>query len=311
MLSRILSNTMVYLLSVAKQEYRPLTGVAAGIVRQACKLSDKALLDWRQYRSITEARMIHVEETFIVPDWPAPANIRAVVTTRHGGVSKPPFDSLNVAFHVGDEASVVVENRRRLFNSLNAIAPCGPPQWLQQVHGTDVIEAYSEPKKRAQIFPEADAVTTTHRGLPCVVMTADCLPVFFASETGTRVAVAHAGWRGLCNGVLENTLAKFDNPAEVLCWLGPAIGPDAFEVGADVRDAFLGVDPAAAGAFVPAGQPGKYLADLYALARQRLTRAGVGMVSGGEHCTWRDADRFYSFRRENRTGRMASVIWIA
>lgn len=254
---------------------------------------------------------MRAEDSLILPDWPAPANVRAVVTTRTGGVSAAPFDSFNLAFHVGDDAPAVVENRRRLFNILNELAPCGPPQWLQQVHGTQVVDAFSEPKKRAQLVPEADAVTTTQRGLPCVVMTADCLPVFFCNETGTRVAVAHAGWRGLCNGVLENTLAAFDNPAEVICWLGPAIGPAAFEVGGEVRDAFLAVDPAAVSAFEPVpGDGGKYLADLYELARQRLTRAGVGMVSGGGLCTYTDQDRFYSYRRESRTGRMASVVWL-
>ncbi|MDO8331420.1 MAG: peptidoglycan editing factor PgeF [Fluviicoccus sp.] len=253
---------------------------------------------------------MHAEDSLILPDWPAPANVRAVVTTRQGGVSQAPYDSFNLAFHVGDEAPAVVDNRRQLFTRLNDIAPCGPPQWLQQVHGTEVVDAFSEPKKRAQLVPEADAVTTTQRGLPCVVMTADCLPVFFCNETGTRVAVAHAGWRGLCHGVLENTLAKFESPAEVLCWLGPAIGPDAFEVGEDVRQAFLAVDPSAASAFDATAQPGKYLADIYELARQRLTRAGVGMVSGGGLCTYTDAARFYSYRRNSQTGRMASVIWL-
>ena len=133
---------------------------------------------------------MHVEDSLILPDWPAPANVRALVTTRQGGVSQAPYDSFNLAFHVGDEAPAVVENRRHLFTRLNEIAPCGPPQWLQQVHGTEVVDAFSEPKKRAQLVPEADAVTTTQRGLPCVVMTADCLPVFFCNETGTRVAVA-------------------------------------------------------------------------------------------------------------------------
>lgn len=254
---------------------------------------------------------MRIEDALILPDWPAPPNVRALVTTRDGGVSQAPYDSLNVAFHVGDDAPAVVENRRRLFATLNEIAPCGPPQWLQQVHGTVVIEAFNEPKKRAQLVPDADAVTTTQRGLPCVVMTADCLPVFFCNQSGTRVAVAHAGWRGLCHGVLENTLARFENPAEVLCWLGPAIGPDAFEVGEDVRDAFLRADPAAASAFRSGDAPGKYLADLYELARQRLTRAGVGMINGGGLCTFRDEQRFYSYRRNSRTGRMASVIWLA
>lgn len=249
-------------------------------------------------------------DSFIVPEWPAPPNVRAIVTTRVGGVSVAPFDSFNLAFHVNDNAVAVVENRRKLLVALNEIAPCGPPQWLQQVHGTDVVDAFSEPKLRAQTVPEADAVTTTHRGLPCVVMTADCLPVFFSDRNGNRVAVAHAGWRGLCNGILENTLARFTNPAEVMCWLGPAIGANAFEVGAEVRDAFMKVDKSAASAFV-AKANGKYHADIYELARQRLVKAGIGMISGGEMCTVSDSERFYSYRREQTTGRMASIIWLA
>ena len=249
-------------------------------------------------------------DSFIIPEWPAPPNVRAVVTTRVGGVSVAPFDSFNLAFHVNDNAVAVVENRRKLLTALNEIAPCGPPQWLQQVHGTEVVDAFSEPKIRAQNVPEADAITTTHRGLPCVVMTADCLPVFFSDRNGNRVAVAHAGWRGLCNGILENTLARFTNPAEVMCWLGPAIGASAFEVGADVRDAFMKVDKSAASAFV-AKANGKYYADIYELARQRLVKAGIGMISGGEMCTVSDGERFYSYRREQTTGRMASIIWLA
>ena len=225
-------------------------------------------------------------DSFIIPEWPAPPNVRAVVTTRVGGVSVAPFDSFNLAFHVNDNAVAVVENRRKLLTALNEIAPCGPPQWLQQVHGTEVVDAFSEPKIRAQNVPEADAVTTTHRGLPCVVMTADCLPVFFSDRNGNRVAVAHAGWRGLCNGILENTLARFTNPAEVMCWLGPAIGASAFEVGADVRDAFMKVDKSAASAFV-AKANGKYYADIYELARQRLVKAGIGMISVKCPCLWK------------------------
>lgn len=251
-----------------------------------------------------------LSESFIKPEWPAPPNVHAVVTTRVGGVSSAPYDSFNLAFHVGDHAATVVENRRKLLTALNEISPCGPPQWLQQTHGTEVVDAFSEPKLRAQTVPEADAVTTTQRGLPCVVMTADCLPVFFSDRNGNRVAVAHAGWRGLCYGVLENTLARFTNPAEVMCWLGPAIGVNAFEVGAEVRDAFIKVDESAVSAFV-AKANGKYHADIYELARQRLVTAGIGMISGGEMCTFSDSERFYSYRREQTTGRMASIIWLA
>lgn len=251
-----------------------------------------------------------LKDSFIKPDWPAPTNVCAVVTTRLGGNSAAPYDSFNLAFHVGDEPSHVVENRRKLLVALNEIAPCGPPQWLQQVHGTEVIDAFSEPKRRAQTVPEGDAVFTIQRGLPCVVMTADCLPVFFCDQSGYRVAVAHAGWRGLANGILENTLAKFTNPAEVMCWLGPAIGPTAFEVGAEVRELFVRNNAMADSAFIPQGN-GKYLADIYSLARQRLMKAGIGMISGGHLCTVTEQEKFFSYRREHTTGRMASIIWLS
>lgn len=244
----------------------------------------------------------------IIPDWPVPAHVRAAVTTRNGGVSAVPYNSLNLGTHVNDEPPAVATNRARLLEALNRIASCENAQWLNQVHGITVIEAEADADKRLGFVPDADAVTTTQKGLPCVVMTADCLPVFFTDKQGTRVAVAHAGWRGLCDGVLEATLACFDNPKDVLCYLGPAIGPEAFEVGAEVRAAFVAKHAEASDAFVLQAN-GKYLADIYALARLRLK--GVAGIYGGSDCTVSDKDRFFSYRRDGQTGRLASVIWLS
>lgn len=237
----------------------------------------------------------------IRPDWPLATEVRACVTTRAGGVSEGRYRGLNLGDHVGDEPAAVAENRRRLLEQLGLKRPA---QWLRQVHGTTVVEAKDDGRVR-----EADACWSSQSGLACIVMTADCLPVFFSD--GRCVAVAHAGWRGLVAGILENTLAVFSNPADVHCWLGPAIGPNAFEVGDDVRDAFRLVQPEAADAFrTHDGQSGKWFADLYRLARQRLEGAGVASVSGGGFCTFGDAARFYSYRRDGQTGRMASLIWL-
>lgn len=237
---------------------------------------------------------------FITPDWPAPANIRALSTTRHGGYSQAPFDSLNLGTHVGDDAQTVASNRERLRQHLPA-----EPFWLNQVHGTRVVEACS-----SAALPDADASVAHAAGLVCTIMTADCLPVLFCSTTGDRVAAAHAGWRGLCDGILENTVAALQCPSDdIMAWLGPAIGPQAFEVGDEVRAAFVAHSPAAASAFAPA-QAGKWLADLYQLARQRLADCGVTQIYGGEYCTYRDQERFFSYRREGKTGRMASLIWL-
>jgi YfiH family protein len=252
-----------------------------------------------------------ITPTLLIPDWPSPASVHAVVTTRAGGVSPAPWDSLNLGTHVGDDPVRVQENRARLQAALESIAPAQPPQWLNQVHGTRVVEAEPDAGRRGSWLPDADAVTTARAQLPCVVMTADCLPVFFCDRAGTRVAVAHAGWRGLCEGVLEATLAAFPAPADVLAWLGPAIGPDAFEVGGEVREAFLARQPEAAAQFRPGPNAGRYLADLYGLARLRLAAAGVTAVSGGGLCTYSDRERFYSYRRDGQTGRLASVIWLA
>ncbi|ROM76825.1 multi-copper polyphenol oxidoreductase [Pseudomonas brassicacearum] len=236
---------------------------------------------------------------WLIPDWPAPGRVKACVTTRGGGVSLAPFDSLNLGDHVGDDPAAVAENRRRLTDHF-AITPA----WLQQVHGIAVVEA--DPAQVAT----ADASWTATPGIACAAMTADCLPVLFCNRAGTRVGAAHAGWRGLANGVLEATLDSLEVPAdEILAWLGPAIGPQAFEVGPEVREAFIAQLPQAAQAFVPSRNAGKFLADIYALARLRLAARGVTAVYGGGLCTVTDP-RFFSYRRAARTGRFASLIWI-
>lgn len=248
----------------------------------------------------------------LIPDWPSPPQVRALVTTRAGGVSRAPYDSLNLGDHVEDDPVAVSGNRELLERALNRLAPATAPLWLKQVHGLRVVEPPAEPTQRRVWIPEADAATTTLTGVPITVMTADCLPAFFCDRAGTRVAVAHAGWRGLCDGVLEATAATFAEPSQVLVWLGPAIGPASFEVGDEVRAAFMAQDPAAGDAFVPSpGRPGAWLGDLYRLARQRLARVGITAVTGGGLDTFSDHERFYSFRRDSRTGRMASVIWLA
>lgn len=256
----------------------------------------------------------HHEIPLITPQWPAPNNVHAVVSTRAGGVSAAPWQSLNLGLHVQDRAEAVQENRARLLAQLQKISPCQPQaQWLNQVHGTAVIEV----KKHTDVSlaPNADAVTTRLRGVPIVVMTADCLPVFFCDKNGEQIAVAHAGWRGLCDGVLEKTLSFFAQPADVLAWLGPAIGPQKFEVGADVRAAFLEKNTAHAEevlrCFLPSENAGKFLANIYSLATLRLKNAGVQHISGGDFCTVSDVNRFFSYRRDGQTGRMASVIWLA
>ncbi|MBJ7538278.1 peptidoglycan editing factor PgeF [Marinomonas transparens] len=233
--------------------------------------------------------------------WPAPQNIHAYVSTRQGGVSGAPFKGLNMGAHVGDALAAVTENRHLFTESLalpNSLV------WLNQVHGTEVACLPS-----ACLPDAADAAFSAQKNQVCAVLTADCLPVFFCNKAGTQVAVAHAGWRGLCDGVLEATLEYFDNKADVLAWFGPAIGPTAFEVGDEVKEAFMAILPQAELAFFPK-QEGKWLADLYLLARQRLEVAGVSQIYGGDYCTFTDEPHFYSYRRDGKTGRMASVIWI-
>lgn len=236
---------------------------------------------------------------WLTPDWPAPASVRACVTTREGGVSEAPFDSLNLGDHVDDRPEAVAENRRRLTEHFSI-----QPAWLQQVHGIAVVHA--DPG----VVATADASWTATPGIACAAMTADCLPALFCNRAGTRVAAAHAGWRGLAAGVLEATLDSLDVPAdEVLVWLGPAIGPKAFEVGPEVREVFINQLPEAAEAFVPSNNAGKFMADIFLLARLRLAERGVTAVYGGGFCTVTDP-RFFSYRRASRTGRFASLVWL-
>ncbi|WP_165857628.1 peptidoglycan editing factor PgeF [Marinobacter sp. JSM 1782161] len=240
----------------------------------------------------------------LIPDWPTPPGVRAVVTTRFGGVSEAPFKSLNLGDHVGDEPKSVAENRARLADALGM--PNDSFGWIRQVHGTDLVQLPGDAGS------EADAAWTRERRTVCAILTADCLPALFCSQAGDQIAAAHAGWRGLAGGVLENTLAAFPSPGSVRVWLGPAIGQDAFQVGPEVRDVFVEEDPALARAFQPSVRPGYFLADLCALARARLLKAGVpeGQIYGGEYCTYSDIERFYSYRRDGQTGRMASLIWL-
>ncbi|MDD3517085.1 MAG: peptidoglycan editing factor PgeF [Chromatiales bacterium] len=236
------------------------------------------------------------------PDWPAPPGVRAVSTTRAGGVSGGPYASLNLGDHVDDDPAMVRQNRRILRETLALPAE---PLWLSQVHGVRVVDAAT-----AAPGAQADAAVAFEPGVVCTVMTADCLPVLFCDLEGTRVGVAHAGWRGLCDGVLEATVAALDcAPRRLLAWLGPAIGRAAFEVGDEVREAFRARDAGAGEAF-RSSPNGHWLADIYALARRRLTACGVTAIYGGGLCTHDDAARFFSYRRERVTGRMASLIWL-
>ena len=262
------------------------------------------------------------EPELIRPDWPdCPANIGAFATTRRGGVSKAPFDDgqggggLNLGRHVGDEAQDVEANRALL----QAALPCAPA-WISQVHGAAVADAVQAARAGAAGVPlTADACVSSDRGGVCVVMTADCLPVLFADVDGKVVGAAHAGWRGLAAGVLAETVAAMHarGAGEITAWLGPAIGAAQFEVGADVLNAFMAnasdMDQRThiLGAFRPHGErAGKYLCNIYALARMALAHEGVTRVSGGNYCTATEQDRFYSYRRDNVTGRQATLIWI-
>ena len=266
------------------------------------------------------------QHPWLIPHWPElPGHVGACSTTRLGGVSAAPYDDgqggggLNLGVHVGDQPEHVLRNRELLRAQLPA-----EPFWLNQVHGTAVAQAGSRVAATAathagHIPPDADASIAHHPGQVCAIMTADCLPVLFCDRAGTVVAAAHAGWRGLAGGVLGRTVAamRASGAGEILAWLGPAIGPQQFEVGADVLAAFMaGVSDAQAerevlAAFrIIAGKPGKYLADIYALARSMLRRDGVLSIAGGEYCTVSDPARFYSYRRDGVTGRQASLIWI-
>ena len=248
---------------------------------------------------------------FIAADWPAPAQVHAGVSTRNGGSSAAPWDSLNLAQHVGDDAAAVARNRRILAAALDLPAE---PTWLEQVHGCTVVEA-----RRDGIVRTGDAAHTSAPGVVCAVMTADCLPVLLTDRAGTQVAAVHCGWRGLAAGVLAATVARFASPGtELLAWLGPAISQRAFEVGAEVREAFLApcreesARGAVRAAFLPARDgASRYHADLYALARVALAALGVNRVYGGGFCTVGSPELFYSYRRDGLTGRMASLIWIS
>jgi YfiH family protein len=239
----------------------------------------------------------------LTPEWPVPPKVHAAFTLRSGGVSTAPFDSLNVGTHVGDEAAAVTENRRRVRAQLRLPEE---PAWMEQVHGIEVIDL---DVYRPAAGIAADAAITRRAGPVCAVQVADCLPVLLAARDGSAVAAAHAGWRGLAAGVLEATVRRLEvNPGGLIAWLGPAIGQAHFEVGEDVRSAFFGPDAAAANAFV-ANARGRWQCDLAGLARRRLTMLGVTAVFGGEWCTYANASRFFSFRRDGRCGRMAALVW--
>jgi YfiH family protein len=242
---------------------------------------------------------MNLHPDWIVPDWPAPANVKAFITTRAGGSSIGPYAGLNLGLRTDDDPLAVEANRRRL----RAALP-GEPKWLRQVHGCEVVDADA-----LAGVPEADAAVARSANTVCAVLVADCIPVLLADRAGSAVAIAHAGWRGLARGVLERAMERLDRPPEeLLAYLGPGIGSGAFEVGADVRDAFLAGDAQAEAAFRPRS-PGKWMADLFLLARQRLARCGVTRIHGGDLCTHSDPRRFYSYRRDGATGRMAALIW--
>jgi len=249
-----------------------------------------------------------IAEDIIVPDWAAPVNVHACTSTRRGGFSSGPFASLNLAAHVGDDAAAVAVNRRRLRMALDLPTE---PLWLNQVHGCEAVSADCDVDPDVDEARSADAAVSRQPGHVCAVLTADCLPLLLCDRAGTVCAAVHAGWRGLHRGIIEATLARLAVPVtELLAWLGPAIGPERFEVGPEVRAAFLAQDGGATSAF-HAGAGDRWLADIYALARRRLSAAGVTAVSGGELCTVSDPGRFFSYRRDGRTGRMATLIWLA
>lgn len=241
-----------------------------------------------------------LHDHLIIPNWPAPPNIRALQTTRIGGFSRAPYDSLNLGSHVADAPLDVARNRMLL----NTLMP-SEPVWLEQVHGIVVANADS-----ASCLPQADACIAAHRSAVCVVMTADCLPVLLCDQQGTVVGAVHAGWKGLAAGVIEAAVQAMNVPTQnLMAWLGPAISQQAFEIGAEVREIFIAADPQAEGAFV-AGQDGKWRADIYALASLRLNALGITQIYGGDYCTYKDAEKFFSYRRDGVTGRMGTFIWL-
>ncbi len=247
--------------------------------------------------------VIDSNSPFICPQWPAPKQVKAYSSTRLGGVSVSPFGSLNLGAHVGDDAQSVTANRKLFARQI------GMPnslRWLNQVHGCDTVRLPSN--KVGDIA--ADASFTQVKQQVCAVMTADCLPLLVCNEKGTQVAACHAGWRGLYDGVIESCIAQFEATEGLMVWLGPAIGANAFEVGSEVRLAFIDKDSCAELAFKPSTNEGKWLADIYLLAKQRLTRLGIDQIYGGDFCTYENEEHFFSYRRDQQTGRLASVIWI-
>ncbi len=243
---------------------------------------------------------LNLTDHLLAPDWPAPANVRALQTTRFGGVSVAPYASLNLGSHVGDAPLNVERNRMRL----NTMLP-SEPVWLEQVHGIVVADA-----DMAGCRTVADASIARRTGSVCVVMTADCLPVLLCDKAGSVVAAVHAGWKGLAAGVIDAAVLAMDVPPQnLMAWLGPAISQQAFEVGEEVRAAFVDADQKAAAAFIP-GQAGKYLADIYALARLRLNTLGIRQIYGGDRCTYSEPDQFFSYRRDGVTGRQGAFIWL-
>jgi hypothetical protein len=242
-----------------------------------------------------------VTPVLIQPDWPAPAHIHALSTTRLGGVSLPPYDSFNLGDHVNDEPDHVLQNRQQLSNAAELSSK---PLWLNQTHSSLCVNA-----KDWQPNTEADACYSQQQGDVCIVMTADCLPLLVCDFQGQEVAAIHAGWRGLCQGVIESTLSHFKAPAsDLLVWLGPAISSKAFEVGSEVRHAFIMKQAEATSAFIQSDEQ-HYFADIYQLARQRLYAQGVEAIYGGDRCTYNEPEHFFSYRRDGQTGRMASLIW--
>ena len=248
-----------------------------------------------------------IDVELLTPDWSVPDKVRAISTTRVGGVSARPWRSLNLGDHVEDNPEHVQENRQRLAKSVGLVSE--RIGWLNQVHGTEVVELGPDNVGQANT---GDASFTRHPDIACAILTADCLPVILVDREGTVVGAAHCGWRSLCGGVVENLVGEMAVVPETLqAWLGPAIGPGSFEVGPEVRDAFLDHDSSAVHAFNAEGaRPGHFMADIYALATLRLNHLGVSSVTGGGLCTVQDSDRFFSYRRDGRTGRMATLIWL-
>jgi len=250
--------------------------------------------------------MVKHQTDWIVPKWPAPKNVTCITTTRANGYSQGKFSSLNLAQHVGDVAADVKRNRKSIIEKLEL---SDLPIWLNQQHGNKVFELPLAENSRTEKL-HADASFTTQVGVVCAVLTADCLPVMFCDRDGECVAVAHAGWRGLLAGVLENTLHAMPvRRDQTICWLGPAIGPSKFEVGAEVRQQFVDKDSGHVNAFQQKSK-GKFLADIYQLAMNTISANGVDAIYGGGYCTYTDKQRFFSYRRDGETGRMASIIWI-